>query len=195
MTYMPEQQPTVPDYLVYEELNGIPVYYRGYKEVMNQTKTLNDIMAYGELQSYLLNILNYFLLRHLDKTYLPLVGETGLHLGHKTNLSLDLCIYLRQEFSFEKLQNKYKNTPPKVVIEVDTKADPAIFDFSSYYPAKTQALLDFGVEQVVWIYTDTKKVMLAQQEGAWLTVNWTDEVTILGHTFTVQQVIDEAESK
>jgi Uma2 family endonuclease len=193
MTYIPEQNPTIPAYLIYEELNGIPVYYRGYKDVINQTKNLNEIMGYGELQSYILTILNIYFLQNLDKVYFPMVGETGLHIAHNNNLSLDLCIYLRKDFSFEKLENKYINTPPKVVIEVDTKADQDILDFSNYYVTKTQKLLDFGVEQVLWIYTDQKKVMVAQAEGSWLIINWTDEITVLGQTFTIQQIIDEAE--
>lgn len=194
MTYVPEQNPVVPDYLVYETLDGIPVYYRGYKEIINETKKLNEVMGYGELQSYLLTILNIYLLQNLNKIYFPVVGETGLHIAPKNNLSLDLCIYMRKDFSFSKLENKYKSTPPKVVIEVDTKADPVIFDYSNYYFAKTKNLLDFGVEQVVWIYTDTKKVMVAQAEGPWLTVNWTDEITVLENTFTIQQIIEEAEA-
>jgi Uma2 family endonuclease len=193
MTYIPEQNPIVPDYLIYEELNGIPVYYRGYKEVLNQTKNPEDITGYGKLQAYLLTILNIYFLQILDKKYLPIVGETGLHIEHKHNFSLDLCIYMRKDSTFSKLENKYKSSPPKVVIEVDTKADPDIFNYSNYFAPKTQALLDFGVEQVIWVYTNPKKLTIAQPTGPWLTINWTDEITVLGHTFTIQQIIDEAE--
>lgn len=191
--YNPQENSVVPDYLIYEKLNGIPVYYRGYKEVMNQTKQLGEIIGYGALQWYLLTIISDYLKAGLSKEFFVLVGEGGLHLEHKNNLSLDLSIYLRSQLSFEKLENKYLDTPPRVVIEVDTKADPDIFNFSNYYATKTQKLLDFGVEQVLWLYTDLKKVVVAQSEGPWLTVNWTDEITVLGKTFTIQQIIDEAE--
>jgi Uma2 family endonuclease len=193
MTYIPEQNPIVPDYLIYEELNGIPVYYRGYKEVINQGKKLEDITGYGALQWYLLTIISDFLKVAISKKYFVLVGEGGLHLEQKNNLSLDVSIYLRNQLSFEKLENKYLDTPPKVVIEIDTKADPDIFNYSNYFAPKTQALLDFGVEQVIWVYTNPKKVTIAQPTGPWLTVNWTDEITVLGQTFTIQKIIDEAE--
>jgi hypothetical protein len=65
-------------------------------------------------------------------------------------------------------------------------ADPDIFEYSTYYTPKTQLLLDFGVEQVFWIFTDSQKVMVAQLHQPWIIVNWTDEVEVLGHRFSIQ---------
>ncbi|NJK82921.1 MAG: hypothetical protein HC912_03010 [Saprospiraceae bacterium] len=78
---------------------------------------------------------------------------------------------------------------------MDTKADPDTFSKTSYYMPKTQMLLDFGVEQVLWLYTDTEKVMVAQPNQPWWIVNWTNEIEVLGQKFTIQQIIRDAESE
>lgn len=33
----------IPDYLVYEISEGKPIYYKGYKDVINKTKTFEEI--------------------------------------------------------------------------------------------------------------------------------------------------------
>jgi len=44
---------------------------------------------------------------------------------------------------------------------------------------KTQRLLDFGVERVIWITTQPKKIFLATQTAPWLTQNWDADVPVL----------------
>ena len=38
----------VPAKLIREELKGVPLYYKGYKSVMNGSKKLEDIMGSSE---------------------------------------------------------------------------------------------------------------------------------------------------
>ena len=148
-------------------------------------------MGYGGLQWFIINVLGDFLKEKLGKEFRILSGEGGLHLGHQRNLSVDLGIYPKKELKFKDLKNKYLTIPPKIVIEVDTKADPEIFKHSNYYTPKTQRLLDFGVEQVVWLFTDSEKVTLATNDAPWITVNWSDAITILENTFTLEKVLNE----
>lgn len=185
---------TIPEHLIYEELKGIPVYYRGYKEVLAKNKTLEDIMGYGDLQSYLLNLISDFLKARIGKTHRVLVGETGLHLAHKNNLSLDLCIYPKSQLSFKKLKNKYFSDPPLVVVEVDAKADPDIFNTTNYFHTKTQELLNFGIPLVVWVFSHPQTIMVATSNQPWSIYKWSDNITILGETFSINQVIEEEES-
>ena len=35
----------IPDYLIKEVMDGIPFYYKGYKDVLNKTKTKEEIMG------------------------------------------------------------------------------------------------------------------------------------------------------
>lgn len=187
----PRKPKAVPEYLVYEILEGIPLYYAGYEQVLKKQKTLEDIMGYGSLQWVLLDIIANFLRSIVGEKYRVLQGEGGLHLSHKTNLSLDLAVYKSSQLAFDKLQNKYFDFPPKLIIEVDTKAHQPEFTIPNYYQRKTQRLLDFGVGQVVWVFTDPRKITVAQNEGPWLTVNWNENIEVMGHTLNLQALVDQ----
>ncbi len=182
----------IPEYLVYEYLDGQPIYYRGYKEVLNKQKSLEGIMGYSELQSIVLLIIRDYLNDILREEFWVVPGEAGVHLATRNNLATDIAIYPKEAISLKNATNKYFNTPPKVVIEVDTKADPSILEQMDYFNQKTEKLLQFGVEQVVWIYTNTKKVMVAEPNRPWLTVNWHDEIEVMGQRFKISEVLAAA---
>lgn len=57
-------------------------------------------------------------------------------------------------------EEKYLTIPLIVLIEVDTKAGGEVFAHSNYFPLKTQRLLEFGVEQVIWVLLSPKKLWL-----------------------------------
>ncbi len=85
---------SVPDFLIRETINGIPFYFRGYKEVLSKKKVLDDIMADSGLQTLIKRYLFEILLRNLDpKNYDVFMGEVGAHLEHKSNLGLDVVVY------------------------------------------------------------------------------------------------------
>jgi hypothetical protein len=53
-----------------------------------------------------------------------------------------------------------------------------------YIFKKTQKLLDFGVEKVIWIITNAKKVTVSTAQSNWETMDWSKDVEIMnGHTF------------
>lgn len=187
----PRKPKAVPEYLIYEILDGIPLYYAGYEQVLKKQKTLEDIMGYGSKQWVLLTLIADFLRPVLSKNLILLQGEGGLHLSPRSNLSLDIAIYERSRLAFEKLENKYFDFPPKVIIEVDTKAHQPEFVIPNYYQRKTQRLLDFGVEQVIWVFTDPRKITVAQTKGPWLTVNWNDDIKVMGHTLNLQTLVEQ----
>ena len=191
-----EAKEVIPPYLIYETLDGIPVYYKGYREVLGKTKTFEEIMAYGDLQWLLINILKDYLQPLFGKKYWVLSGEGGLHISHKSNPSLDFVIIPKSALSFKKVKNKYLDTPPTIVIEVDTKADFEALPLSpgDYYMTKTKLLLDFGVKEVVWVFTGVEKVMVAQPNQPWLTVDWKDEIEVMGHRFSIEKIIKESEA-
>jgi Uma2 family endonuclease len=187
----------VPSYLVYETISGIPVFYKGWQNVLAQKQKFEEIMAYGNLQALLLTMIKDYLQPIFGKQYWIIPGEVGLHIEHKTNPSLDLCFFPKKSMSFSEATNKYTTIPPKIVIEVDSKADISAFEENekgNYYLLKTQHLLNYGTEQVIWIYTEFKKVFIARPNQPWITINWTDEIEILGHQFTLQNMIDSFNS-
>ncbi|GAA4403265.1 hypothetical protein GCM10023187_19190 [Nibrella viscosa] len=114
---MPTDQ--VPAYLIYETLNGRPLYYRGYKEVLANQKTPGEIIGSSDIQSILVFLLSGFLYTHIDrKQYLVATNEPGLHIATGSNLSNDIAIYAKSEVT---IKGKFFDIPPKVVIEVDIK--------------------------------------------------------------------------
>ena len=194
-TVPPKEEKKIPSYLIYETIDGVPVYYRGYKNVLTKKQTLEEIMAYGGLQIFLINLLKDYFQPIFGKTHWVWSGEAGVHVSHGSNPSLDFIILPKKFFSYKNTKSKYLDSPPTVVIEVDTKAEFEDLPFSEaeYYLTKTQALLDFGVQEVVWIFTKNEKIMVARPAQPWLTTNWKDEISIMNHKFSLQRIIDESE--
>ena len=53
-----------------------------------------------------------------------------------------------------------------------------------YIYKKTQKLLNFGVEKVIWIITSVGKVTVSTQEKNWEIMDWKRDVEIMyGHSF------------
>ncbi|MFN4144838.1 MAG: Uma2 family endonuclease [Runella sp.] len=187
-----------PRSLVYEIINGQPVYYKGYQEVMAGSKKLEDIMGASALQAVIISYILQILFRFLDeKKYLILTNEPGLHLNKRNNLSGDILIYDRSIFSVKTADKHYLLLPPKIQIEVDTNADLKHFGtMENYLTLKTQKLLDFGVEKVIWILSEEKKVLIALQKEDWLMIDWHKSVEILdGFSFNVGQYLKDEGSE
>jgi hypothetical protein len=79
-------------------------------------------------------------------------------------------------------------------LKIDTKAELSELENPfGYYHERTDQLLVFGVEKVVWIFTDTKKVMVAEPKKNWQISPWETEIQILDSVFvTLQKLIDQA---
>lgn len=184
----------VPEHLVYEWLNGKPIYYRGYKNVLSGKLKSEDIMGSSRIQAFFISLIVERLLPHLLKTHKIFYSEMGVHISAGNNLSTDIAIYRRSDLTPQWLmQDTYADLPPLVVIEVDTKAAPeSVEDFNVYFTDKMQKYLDFGVEKVVWIFTKTKKIWIAEKGGQpWLIVNCDYQLTVLNEKFTIEQLIKD----
>jgi hypothetical protein len=110
----------VPASLIYDELDGRPLYRKGYRDVLKAKKTLEDIMGLSVLQTILIAVITRFLNRTLPLDYLVGTGEPGVHLGHNNNVSNDILIIEKgriQPFNLE----QYFNVPPKIVFEIDIR--------------------------------------------------------------------------
>ncbi len=183
----------VPDYLVYEMMDGKPIYYRGYREVLNKTKTLEDIMGSSSLQAVIIEYVLGICYANLDrKIYRLLTNEIGSHLSKKNNLSSDIAIYEKAVLTADKVNKHYADVPAKLIIEVDTDADFENIDPNTYIHKKTQKLLDFGVEKVIWIFTTSQKVMVAERTSdKWYIQNWNHDFELLDdHSFNIAAYLD-----
>lgn len=178
--------------LILEEIDGQPIYYRGYRDVLSGEKTPEEIMGSSIFQAYLVNLIATYLTVHLPKrTFWVLSNEAGLHLRRGTNLNNDIAL-IRRERLPDLFSDKYMDVAPNISVEVDTKAD-----FSEgmseveYYKNKTQQLLDFGVEKVIWVISKTRQIQIAERgQATWFLTTWDAPVEVAeGCTFTLNQLL------
>ncbi|QJW91971.1 Uma2 family endonuclease [Spirosoma taeanense] len=170
----------VPASLIYEEIDGVPYYYRGHRAVLSRQKTKEEIMGASALQSAVVSLLIHILYKYLPfEDYLIATNEPGLHMGPGNNLSNDIAVFDQASLSTP-LDDKYFSVPPRIVIEVDVKIDlPANVTETEYVYDKTQKLLDFGVQKVLWILTKTQRTLIAQPNERWILTDWDDSVEVL----------------
>ncbi|MBN8824589.1 MULTISPECIES: Uma2 family endonuclease [unclassified Spirosoma] len=172
------QQP-IPSYLIYETLNGRPLYRKGYKEVLAKQKTPGEIMGCSDLQAIIVSILHAYIYNQANrKAYWIVTNEPGLHIQIGDNLSNDIAVYEKEKVT---VKGKFFDVAPKVVVEVDIKIDLEAFPAreQDYIYEKTQAMLDFGTERVIWITTKSRKIFVATKGESWLTLNWDATVPVL----------------
>jgi hypothetical protein len=60
----------------------------------------------------------------------------------------------------------------------------------SYLTDKTDDLLDSGVEKVIWILTESQKVLIAEQKKQWGIAKWNDTIPVLEEiTLNLEELI------
>ena len=187
----PKRKRKIPEALIYETINGKHYYYKGYEKVLNNKQNLGSVMGYGLFQWMIIKYVTKYFDNILPTHLLALGGEGGFHLGHNDNLSIDFAILDKKDIDFKHIENKYLHFAPKAIIEVDKKADLNSEEGMDYYLTKTQKMLDFGVEQVIWIFTNSKKILVAKQAQNWITVNWSDDIEILGFPLNLKQLLEK----
>lgn len=183
----------IPEQLVYEELNGRKLYRKGYKNVINQSKTIEEIMGCSSLQGTIVSVLLSFLYRNIeDLGYEIITNEIGLHVSLGNNLSSDIIIYNHDDFIQYRVDEHYFDVAPKMVIEVDVKIDLEKNSDVDYIAEKTQTLFDFGVKRVIWVFTAKRKVVLAEPNQDWIIRDWTKDFDIIeGHAINLMAMIEK----
>ncbi len=170
----------VPEALVYERLpDGTPIYYRGYREYVKGTKNIESIVGSGYQQSFIIGCILKFLYIQLPPDFLVLTNEFGFKTRKKGWRNLDIAVYEKARLKGVPMEDKYLSIPPRLVIEVDTKAELTEMPIpQNYYHLKTDELLGQGVEKVIWVFTANQKIMVAESGKDWITSGWTREILI-----------------
>jgi hypothetical protein len=178
----------VPDYLIYEVVKGKPIYYKGYKDVLNKTKTYEEIIMDSTLQAWLksrITILlgNYLLANGYDIT----TGEQGLFFPNGDKRGADIAIFKANELV---LEAHYSRICPEIILEIDVKIHTENTTELDYVIEKVNDYHAFGVKNVIWIFTKNKKIMVAKVNQPWLTLDWTAEVEVMeGLTLNVADLV------
>lgn len=168
----------VPEYLLKETFEGIHLYYKGYRRVLSHEKTLEEIMGCSTLQFVILNYLLHLLYKSVDiERYIIGTNEAGVHLGFKKNFSNDIAIYEWAVLTPEKISKNYADVPPKMVVEVDVDfelaEDETDLTTLDIIHEKIRKMLEFGTEKFIWIFSASKKVMIAERgQTNWFTMDW-----------------------
>lgn len=184
----------IPKHLIYEEMDGLPLYRKGYKDVLSGIKTAEEIMGSSKLQSFIISFIIKYLNRFLPNQYEAVSSESGLHLAIGNNLATDIAIYNIHEVGniFEPV---YFNTPPKIVFEIDVKIDltKSKTTESEYITRKTKKLLKFGVEKVIWILTASQTIIIAEaNQTDWKMFDFSGEIDIMNDiSFSIKQLVEE----
>ena len=184
----------IPNNLIREKLRGKSLYYKDYKDVLSGNKQIEEIMGNGSLQSILVMALGFFIKFRLDKKYYLATNEAGLHLGHRNNLSTDLGIFLKEKVV---LNDQYFKIAPEIAIEIDVKIETD--RDLDYIFAKSEEMMKFGTQQILWIITKHKKVFIIAQNQNTQIVNWDDDILLMSEPnqtpiiINIKQLLEEEE--
>ncbi len=147
--------------LIYERWGGCTYYRKGYSDVLKKRKKPADIIGSSGLQAFIVSYINGFLFGCIDrKQYRLLTSEPGLHIGKSENLACDVMVYDKAVLTNDRINVKYVDVPPQVVIEVDVKVELKKEGEITYVFSKTKQLFDFGVQRVIWVVSDLKQVLI-----------------------------------
>lgn len=174
------QEQMIPKALIYEEIDGKPIYYRGYQDVLNKKNTPEGIMGSSSLQVKLAQLILRYLFTKLDADKWEIFpGEAGMHLSKGNNLATDIAIYSAEQLKDYTFDVKYFEIAPKVIIEIDTKADLNVIQWEIYLKQKNHKLLEWGVERIIWVLTASEQVILVEPNQDWRTRDWNKPVEIV----------------
>ena len=182
----------IPEALIYEMVEGKPIYYRGWQDVLKGEKTIEQIMASSLMQSYLVG--EVFAATHvaLRKKYILGTNEAGIKFKKGDWRAADICLWTKVSLKGTPLHDHYSQIIPEIVIEVDTKADT--LTIPTYYLDKTKHLHKNGVRRVVWIFTSPEQVMVAEKGEKWTIQDWSESVEVAdGFMLNVKELIDAYE--
>ncbi len=172
----------IPKILIYEEFDGHPIYRKGYKDYVLGLKKIEEInMGTSLLQWNITNVINRHLFMVLPRSYRFGPGELGLHADKGTNFSADIAIYREGLLNEDLNSTKYAKTPPSVVIEVDIRADESNYFTSEedYFHKKTERLLQWGVERVIWVFPSSRRILVADNLQEWKFIRWDLPFTVI----------------
>lgn len=180
----------IPKTLVYEMVEGNPIYYKDYKAYLDGSKKLEQLMGSSKFQAFLVTELIFLIKSFLGKDYFIFSNEIGLQFSKNSWRAADIAVIKKSESG--KIDDKYLNSPPEYVVEIDTKAElKEVENPLGYYQEKTADLIRFGVKKVIWIFTDTQKVMIAEKDNKkWEIIDWDQAIEFVnGLDINIHQIL------
>jgi Uma2 family endonuclease len=179
----------IPEALIYEIVNGNPIYYSGWQAVLKGEKTIQEIRANSILQAYLVYEIG-LKISPLRKKYIIGSNEAGIKFGKGDHRAADIALWTKESLQGKPLDNHYSDVAPEIIIEVDTKAD--LLNNPNYYFDKTKHLHSKGVRRVLWVFTSSQQIMIAEKGEKWEVLNWDIPVEVVDNcVLNIQELIDD----
>lgn len=191
---------TIPQSLIYEEFGGRIYYRKGYRKVLLGLKTEDEIVGRSFFQSLIIQAFVFYLKSILPKKkfWVP-TNDAGLHLYRSKNFANDIAIVEKSKL-VDPVSDKYNTVPPKFIIEVDVKIDAKAENEeeggteADYILQKSQELLTFGVEGIVWILTKSRQILVIRTHKNVEVYAWSESVPLFeDYTFCLQQILEDEE--
>ena len=181
----------IPEELIYER-DGDTIYYvKGYREMMKNNTIERTMSSY--FQGFLIAELVRILGNLLGEKYRIATNEFGLQFKLKVWRKADIAIFLKSKIAhFPKTYGKYVDVAPEIVFEIDTQLEFANWESADvYFSDKTNALLNFGVKKVIWIFSKTEKITIAEQGKRWEVFHWSETFHVLNDiSLNIEEVVD-----
>lgn len=177
--------------LVYEIVDGQPIYFKGYREVLSGAKTKEEIMGDSSLQAWLKLRIAMVLFQQLNiKGFEVTSGEQGLKLGKKHRRDADIAIFRRENFSLSK---HYAQLPPDAVIEIDVEAETENSSEMEYILRKVADYFAFGLQKVVWVFTLEQRTLVFSPDQPPVTLSWKQDVDVIaGAKFNIAEMLKQS---
>mgnify|MGYP007002409583 CR=1 FL=1 len=133
------------------------------------------------------------LLSKLDATlYRVLVGEVGSIPHMHIKATMDIAVFEKSVLPNSLINRRLIGVPPLVDIEVDVQVENPDLATEEIVQLRTQKLLDAGTKKVIWIFSLTQKITVAEQGKDWVTFDWNRDVEVVeGINFNVHQFLRE----
>ena len=161
--------------LTYEVVDGRPIYYRGYRGVLEGKKHPEEVMGSSTPQARLIVAIIKALLPLEGKGYVISTNEHGIKTtrGYR---AVDIGVFRDGEVGWE---DTYASVGPTLAVEIDVKAEIEGNAFLEYVIRKVEDLFSAGTQRIVWIFTRPRKVMLFEREKKTIIYDWKDEIELL----------------
>ena len=186
-TVVKEKNRKLLEVLTYEVVDGKPIYYKGYKDVLEGKKQPEEVMASSYLQGKIAALLVAKLFNELSqKGYVITTNETGVKTkrGYR---AVDIGIF--REVGIEE-EEVISPIPPLVSVEIDVKAELEDMTFMEYVEEKVKDLFEVGTQKVIWILTKPRVVMVFEKNKEGKILTWDDEVEVLeGVKFKLSELV------
>lgn len=80
-----------------------------------------------------------------------------------------------------------------MVFEIDINIDISKEEEQNYVFEKTEKLLEFGTEKVIWIFTKNRKIIVAEPNKSWTIDNWNKTIEVLNEPFVLEDFLSAEE--